>query len=390
MWLILRHKDASSHMFGSSAIEVLLSEVILSGKSKGSGIPEHIEQVTANTIDKLRMNDQVDCHGKVCKGRYILSRNISLQTLAGKIAQGTYPYPLIFGKAMAFCQRDIVEDIKAGIQSLGLRYFPDLKYWSDARNALVSWDQSRVLQIIDEGRETREERLAEMAQSLTSDVMINLHATGIVYRSVIHKMNHIDVFPWMEQIVHRIPENKIREKDFILNLATFVSAIALHESGFYVAYDALFRLVFEGKVNQRELRDWHILSQNRLVLMKQGPIYHLHESIEHHLPKLSDSGDQVTSRTYKTATDYAPLVEKEIETFQVKDNITRISLINRNCTHLRWTAAEENILMEIVNLYSSEKRKPLQEMYAIYEKRTKEQHIGTRTFKAFKRKIEKI
>ena len=202
LWSVLQWKEANSEEFGMKAVSLLVTELLLysTTANRREWTAENIDKLVQSSIEKwsfpkkVKPGDRLGEHGPVVSGK------VSVINLSTKLVEGVYPFPRSFKKAIAMSNRGhIADDIANGIKGLRLRYFPNVRFRDSSYHMCVNWDEQQVLMVVG-ATDPGEENVA-LAESLSEDVIQNLHMTGILYRSrVDNLLGHVSILPWMEKV----------------------------------------------------------------------------------------------------------------------------------------------------------------------------------------------
>lgn len=199
LWSVLLCGNESRLVFGQVAVEMLLEELVCFSAITEERCKQLKNQNQTETVIRQLGNEEDVLEGSTLPGtQWKVASTMTAETMANKLTNATYCYPMVFKQAMQGCSRDNLEkDLTAGMRGLGLRYFPDVGLYV-GKHPKVHWSGTRVVKLYSVEGQTEMQRALE---SLTSKVKVKLGTAGVMFEGVIKsRLNHINVFPWIQKV----------------------------------------------------------------------------------------------------------------------------------------------------------------------------------------------
>ena len=267
-------------------------------------------------------------------------------------------YPHVWSKATSSLfsiPQDASKSLMSGIESLQLRYFPDLSFWDKHRNRKVSWVGHKVKKLT----LPNEAHLVSEAQDLSSKVRSLLHEEGIIFQSRIQCILDHPSFPWALPVLHRLKEDNLSVRDKVKILCYVTCLIILHND-MYVDYVKVLHLQDRLPLTIRQLQLRSVIGNTilrQLCGRQQLKLYRVHTNIPCVLRKVKDPPRGTPTTTAPSASEGTDpqdgnksITPNDPPSVEPEDNHVRIRKIRHlpvHRTYKVWTPQELEILHRV-------------------------------------------
>ena len=330
----------------------------------------------------LRVNSVLTCHQLAI----LLSRRRRI------------PTSMAFGSLLELlksAEHELSVLLEAGIEEIGLKYFPAFQNFDNHGNAVLNWNyQAGVWKLL--GSDQQADNSPEVLSSL---VKSQLELKNLVYPSRLKNVGNL-VFPWIPVCLRKLKGEEILTKDKLVEVLCFISCVALIMNGWYVEYSQLEKLIDGLPIKQARLKGLEIQSKLLLSNFNKFKLFRLHSSIpvniaavhkdvrikkqEEKVPDIQIPENTAIDSANETNTNFIPddtdLLHSDIQQRQPS------CLPAGNTMKRKWEARE----LEVLHNVSAKKSKTVKEKYEDFKRECLSNHIPFRTLFAFKRKLEKL
>lgn len=325
----------------------------------------------------------------------------SKATLANKLSSVTKcKFPMVFlilKKMVLTKEKDMEQAIMTGIETHNLNHFPAFRNRDQHGHPCLYWHVSFGVWVISD---------PNYAVGATIDVQANLMSGLVLDQLETRKLCFTrsltgEDFPWIVACLRKLDEQRLQQTDIVLVL-TFVTCIALLESGRFIDYNNLKKIVQDMPICQFRLRLLEIQSKFLLNNVKNLKLYRLHPSIPRQrrktmktCPETLDVGPPASSNLNEAVdlpeSDTVPLINddpdyrQENQVNRDAENITRHLPANQ-CG--RWTSQELAILQSLRD--GLVEGTPVLNVYRKFQAECTSLEIPDRSYASFRAKFRRL
>ena len=297
---------------------------------------------------------------------------------------------MVFGNLVKVIEESglpLKEIVKDGLSEMGIKCFPAVRLYDDNRNATLNWSiNMKFWQVLDTCQKD------DCNSTVMSDLVKGeLERRRLVYISKLKKARKS--FPWISVCLRKLSRERLSADQTVLVL-TFISCLALIMENWYVDFSHLQRLEKTLPITQYRMKSLEIQSNLLMNNFNAFKLFRLHFSIPRKM-EIKAFEQKDTQKQTPVETIYEQHVVPE-DSRVIDDDVGDQDIVQRPVSCLpannlnfktRWCMEELETLHEI---NASRVGKTLLQMYDIFKKKCTEHNIPVRTFKAFKRKLDKI
>ena len=173
----------------------------------------------------------------------------------------------------------------------------------------------------------------------------------------------------------------------MLDLLTYISAIAVHQNGHYIDYQKFFHVAKKLIITTNQLQSLGILSHAHLRKVNNDILYKLHSEIRTNLPRATSHPHVFIPQTRVVQVPHSQELHLSNDNPPIQEVCNaRISdrLNPPGGKFSRWSRQEEDFLCQVYKVHSINTR----QRFHIFYNLCKDQNLQPiRTFMAFRKKI---
>lgn len=188
-------------------------------------------------------------------------------------------FPMVFLCLLKMLQKenkDIELTLRKGLEELNLCHFPAFRNHDEQRNAGMYWHYKFGVWAKKDLSDAQGASVEMRGNLLSAQVLNELERRKLCFTKSMNGTNQ--QFPWVTPCLRKLDERRLDDKN-VVRVMTFITCVALLESGRFVDYDKLYRLLQDLSLTQRDLRDIEIQSKFLLNNMNKFMVWRLHYSI---------------------------------------------------------------------------------------------------------------
>lgn len=301
--------------------------------------------------------------------------------LCEKLAtRDSFPFPFTFGRAKVLVGgsgHSVKDVLVAGMATLSLKYFPDVKFRDFRKNKKLYWNAVDFIQLLQPNEQMN---IHSVAGIMTQEVIRELHLQNYCHARYTERYEEHGM-PWMVGVLARLPPN-MTERSRLL-VATFATCVGMLMNGDFVSFQKIKDLVNVLPITQKKMQDWKILGKFMLQKRAGVLLFTLHETI----PSKFSTKVTVAVRGLKKAVteeeDHS--VEEEMDDSQVLDLIEPPEVPQTYAVCLPATAGRKWSPLETA-LIDTDPALTSQQAYQSYIRQCASRGMHIRTWSSFQAK----
>lgn len=168
--------------------------------------------------------------------------SLDYEELASKVLEhkGYFRYPCVFPRAVELIEesgKDPMKCLLAGLQCLGLKFFPSIRYRTFKGTKKVNWNFTTFVEVRQVGEPISEEtKMVKLSETIAQEVLDR----GLTEEGHVERYRKWGM-PWLPMVIKRFPP-EVTNEEKKMRLLVYLSCIAMNGNGSFIDYVKLKEL----------------------------------------------------------------------------------------------------------------------------------------------------